>query len=271
MSNTNQHLYHLFRDSTDKNVVRDAINELVKSDPKIYLYERAMFHSDEKSFDLALNDLNALIEVDLIEGLSGRALFLLVHGSREAALADYELVIDFLQKQLVNAQGPERRDIERKLGAIFFHRGYYFSEINEISLANHDFKRATYLDPSWRYIYVDFCEKNSLEKDYEECLNLMINLKDRIALIRRAKLFEKQSNYASAENDYNMAVSSFPRVGLKDAYSPKAWALLCRSHFYRRQGRLVKAARDNFYSNLHVVLQIPLSNECWSFYKSHLV
>lgn len=58
---------------------------------------------------------------------------------------------------------------------------------------------------------------------------------------------------------------------VKDAYSPKAWALFCRSHFYRRQGQLVKAARDNFYSNLHVVLQIPLSKGCWPFYKSYLV
>lgn len=224
-----------------------ALNRLVNNDAREFLTTRGFFYQKHGDFEHALADYNEAVKNWPELALSYRGNFYRATGRFEEALADYDRLIELLKSkvEIENDRSVTTRKAHHLLAKSYLGRAQVYADQKCIPQAVTDLSRATETSDLYRVEYADFAEKYGSKADYLDILNKLVSKWPNDYLLRRAILFESQDELEKALGDYDLAVETFERYGIKDGYSPKAWALKAREGYYRRHNNLELAERDN--------------------------
>lgn len=228
------------------------LNILVQMNRTEYLGERARFFAEQGDKEKALADFDEAVKLNPELWLPYRAHFFGSLGESDRALNDYQTLIDILQYQI---NEKTAKSSEYELSRAYYMRARFYERNNRLSDALTDYERAAMITSSYLYNYADFCEKYNFQDLYLEALNKLVSLNSEANLNRRALFYESTNQIKSAEADYNLLVKISRKLGLKDGYSPLAWALQRRGAFYQRQGNSKLSIADYKLSKHYEKLQ----------------
>jgi tetratricopeptide (TPR) repeat protein len=237
-------------------------NTLFDLDPAHYAAERAACHQKFGHFELAINDYDLAVASNEDLYLPSRARCYEDAGDLDAALRDFQRLI---QRKLPNIQKqfPSHNEAD-SLAKAHWQLARFYERQSDLMLAFSQFERAAQISPMFTRSLVDFCQENNMMTHYVKCLDDAVKVAPEKFLGRRAKLLESNSQLNLAFNDYNDWVIRSRPLGIKEpGYSPRAWALMKRAQFHKRQGNFYLAKRDLFVAKFYEMVQRLLGFSSW--------
>lgn len=249
--NLEQQLYRDYRSKlkVDREEALPLLDELVRINPKTYLYERISYFRSPEESDLKRDDIESLIEIDPDNGLLCRARFNYHHGNLDSARKDFDKLLELRSHALNEATAEEKGKCLRHLGNCYLARAECEARQGQLQLAAADYKRASSLDSWLSGARAEFCRKNGLDEDLLDSLNALVAI-SKYCLIERAEFHERTGNFKDAYDDYSAAVRQFPVFRIKLNYSPRAFAHLSRAKFLHRRSQNLRAILDLFFAGV---------------------
>ncbi|MBX9706050.1 MAG: hypothetical protein K5Q00_07315, partial [Gammaproteobacteria bacterium] len=231
------------------------LNRLVQINRTMYLGERALFFAKQGDKGKALADFDEAVKLNPEIWLRRRAKFFESLGQTDNVLKDYQTLINILQQKVDEENGKTAKSRGYELSRAYLSRADFYERNNKLTEALADHQRAAAITSSYFGSYADFCEQHNFQDLYLEALNKLVSLNPEANLNRRAAFYESTNQPELAKADYNRLVKVSRKIGLKDGYSPLAWALQKRGAFYQRQGNNELSAADYKLSQHYEKLQ----------------